>query len=204
MVCSITRGPAKPMSAPGSAMIQIAQHGEAGGDAAGSGIGENADVRQARLVELHQPGGDFRHLHEADGAFLHTRAAGSGHHDERVALVERAIDGAGNLLAHYRAHAAADEFRFHDAQLHGAAGEFPFGGDEGVGHVRRFLRCAQTFAIGLGIDEAKRVGRREAGVELAVLAIVEQQLQAGERRRCGCAIRTWCRHSSWLPVPSSR
>src|ERR1019366_6203459 len=51
--------------------VQIAQHGETGGDAAGGGVGEHAHKGQAGLVEAHEGGGDFGHLHEADGAFLH-------------------------------------------------------------------------------------------------------------------------------------
>ena len=44
MVPSITRRPAKPMSAPGSAKDDIPLHGKAGGDAAGSRVGEHRYV----------------------------------------------------------------------------------------------------------------------------------------------------------------
>src|ERR1039458_3110308 len=101
MVCSITRGPANPISAPGSAMfkspsiaklavtppvvvslktfrqllanglfnhprtskpnqcarlcnVQVAQHRKACGYAARCGIGEHADIRHLRIVQLRE------------------------------------------------------------------------------------------------------------------------------------------------------
>ena len=47
-VCSMTRGPAKPMSAPGSAMHDVADEGEARRDAAHGRIGEDRDERLPR------------------------------------------------------------------------------------------------------------------------------------------------------------
>src|SRR5271155_1128729 len=45
--------------------VEVTEHGEGCGDAAGGGIGEEADVGNALLVELSQAGGDFGELHEA-------------------------------------------------------------------------------------------------------------------------------------------
>ena len=54
MVCSITRGPAKPMSAFGSARMISPSDGKAGCHAAGGGIGQHGDIKTARLAEpLH-------------------------------------------------------------------------------------------------------------------------------------------------------
>src|SRR5256885_3414047 len=65
--------------------VEVAEHGEAGGDAAGGGIGEHSDIGQLFVVEPGEGGRYFRELHEADGAFHHARAAGAGHGDERLA-----------------------------------------------------------------------------------------------------------------------
>ena len=92
----------------------------------------------------------------------------------------RQRSGAGDLFAHHGAHAAADEFRLHHADLDGVAGQAANGGDERIGQVSGCLHGKQTLAVGLGVDKAQRVGGTEAGVELLVLAIVQQHLQAGE------------------------
>src|SRR6266705_3358640 len=53
--------------------VEVPEHREAGGDAAGGGIGEHGDVRQLFVVETSQRGGNFSELHEADGACHHAR-----------------------------------------------------------------------------------------------------------------------------------
>jgi len=50
--------------------VDIAQHGIARSDAAGRGIGEDGNKRQADLIEPRERGGYFRELHQADGALL--------------------------------------------------------------------------------------------------------------------------------------
>ena len=63
--------------------VQVAQHGEAGGDAARRRVGQHADVGNAGLIQTHQRGTDLRQLHQADSAFLHARAARGGDDDQR-------------------------------------------------------------------------------------------------------------------------
>src|SRR6266478_8812647 len=69
----------------GFADIEVAQHSEAGSNAASGGIGEHGDVGQLLVVEAREGGGDFRELHEADGALHPARAAGAGDGDEGLA-----------------------------------------------------------------------------------------------------------------------
>ena len=101
--------------------LDVAQHGEAGGDAAGGGIGQHDDERQAGF--LHQPRGDdrARHLHQADRALLHARAARGGEHDQRRLLQHRQPRRGDDALAHRGAHRAADELELHrrDDRLRG-------------------------------------------------------------------------------------
>ena len=49
---------------PGLADVEVAQHGEAGGDASGGGVGEDGDEGDAGLVEAGQRGGDLGKLQE--------------------------------------------------------------------------------------------------------------------------------------------
>src|SRR5713226_9482971 len=93
----------------GFADIEIAEHGKAGGDAAGGGIGEDGDVGELFVVEPGKGGGDFGKLHEADGAFHHARAAGAGDGDEGLACFHGQLDAASNFFADDGAHGAADE-----------------------------------------------------------------------------------------------
>ncbi len=50
IVCSITRGPANPMRAPGSARLNISQHRIGGRDPARRWIGENDDIGKLRVA----------------------------------------------------------------------------------------------------------------------------------------------------------
>ena len=88
MVCSITLGPAKPISAPGSARMMSRLHGKAGGYAAGGGVGQHAPDRSFRpaLWRMHRAAG-LGHLHQGEDALLHACAAGDRHaHDGQAPL----------------------------------------------------------------------------------------------------------------------
>ena len=93
--------------------LDVAQHGERGGDAAGGGIGQHNDEGQAGVFD--QPRGDdrARHLHQADRAFLHARAARGGEHDQRRLLQHREARRGDDRLAQSGAHGTADEGELH-------------------------------------------------------------------------------------------
>src|SRR5260370_21661618 len=57
----------------GFADVEVAEHGEAGGDAAGGGVSEHGNLPQPFLVELGKRRRNFGELHAADGAFHHPR-----------------------------------------------------------------------------------------------------------------------------------
>src|SRR6266446_4624501 len=112
--------------------VEIAKHGEAGSDAAGGGIGEQRNVREFFLVELGERGGHLGKLHEADGAFHHACAAGTGNGDERLARLDGEFNAAGDFFSNDGAHGAANEAKLHGAENDGPAAELTFGGDDGV------------------------------------------------------------------------
>ena len=68
---------------------QIAQRGEAGGDAAHRGIGEDGDEQAADLVIAGQRGGDLGHLHERQNAFVHASAAAGAADDDQRQVCRR-------------------------------------------------------------------------------------------------------------------
>src|SRR5713101_7047580 len=161
----------------GFADIEVAKHGEAGGDAAGGGIGEHGDVGQLFVVKFGKRGGNFGELHEADGAFHHARAAGAGDGDERLAGFDGKFDSASDFFADHRAHGAADEAKFHGAKNDGPAIELALGGDDGVIHAEFFLGFSQARGVGLGVDKLERVGGGHARVVLGPAA-VEKHFEA--------------------------
>ena len=63
--------------------VEVAQHREARGHAAGRRIGQDRDVGQPRAIEARERGADLRHLHQRQRAFHHPRAARAGHDDDR-------------------------------------------------------------------------------------------------------------------------
>ena len=55
--------------------IKIAEHRKAGGHTAGGGIGEDRYIRKPFSVKVRESRRNFRHLHQAQRAFLHARPA---------------------------------------------------------------------------------------------------------------------------------
>ena len=132
---------------------------------------------QADFVEARQRGGNFGHLHQADGAFHHARAAGAGDDDQRHLAVDGALDGARDFFADDGAHRAADEIEFHRAAHDRAAVEQAFGGEQGVGHAQLAAGFLEAVGVGLGVLELQRIVGGELGVVLDPVA-VEQHLDA--------------------------
>ncbi len=120
-------------------------------------------------------------MHQADGAFLHARAARRRNDDERNLLLQRPFDGARDHLAHHGPHAAADKLQLHRADVDAPAVQVSGGRNDGVAQVRGFLRSGQTILVFLRIDEIQRIGGHQALIEFFELSIVEQQGQTRAR-----------------------
>ena len=113
MVCSMTRGPANPMRAFGSAMLRspsmakLAVTPPVVGSVRTEMYGSRARSSRASAPQI------LRHLHQREGAFHHARAARAADDHDRAALLDRALDATRDLLADHDAHAAADELILH-------------------------------------------------------------------------------------------
>src|ERR1035438_4476681 len=153
--------------------VEVTQHGEAGGDAAGGGISEDADLGHLCFVELREGGGDFGHLHEADYAFHHARSAGCGDDDERAAGDAGAINGAGDGLSDDGAHGAADEGVFHRADDDTVGAELADGVDNRVIEAGLLLSFTQALLVRLEVDEVERIGGSETAVDYLVVGVEE-------------------------------
>src|SRR5215510_13162854 len=144
----------------------VAQHREARGDAAGGGIREDRDVRQAGGPEPLEGGRGLGHLHQREDAFLHPRAARRRDDDDRQMLVDRQLDRPGELFPHHRAHAAAEEAELEDGQDRRLPADRCNAADDRL--VARGLLSGgpHALAVLLGVLEAERIGRREARLAL--------------------------------------
>src|SRR5258708_20409782 len=64
----------------GFGYVQVSEHGEGGGSAAGGGVGEYGDVGDAGRVEAGEGGGNFSELDQAGGGFHPPAAPPARHH----------------------------------------------------------------------------------------------------------------------------
>ena len=176
--------------------VEVTEHGEAGGDAAGGGVGQDGDVRDASVVETGQSGGYLGQLHERGDAFHHAGSAGCGDDDERMAGGQRAVYSAGDGFADDGAHTAADEAVLHSGEDDGVRAEVSDCVDDGIVEASPLLGFGEAFFIGLEVGELERVSRFEfevdeliagfeevfdaaAGVEAEVIAALGTDLEIG-------------------------
>ncbi len=142
--------------------VQVAEHREAGRHAAGRRIGEDGDVGQPGAVQPRQRRRHLRHLHQRQRAFHHPRAAGARHDDDRLAPLQRHLDGARDLLAGHDAHAAADERvlhrRDHDVECRRAV---PVATITASLSPVASMRLQQALAVRLGVGEPQRIVRAQ-------------------------------------------
>lgn len=158
--------------------VEVAEHGEAGGDASGGGVGHDGDVGDFGVVEACEAGGDLGELHEGDDAFHHAGSSRGGDDDEGVSGVERAVYGAGDGFADDGTHAATDEGVFHHGEDDGVAAEDSCGIDDGVVEAGLLLGFEEAAAVGLEVSELEGVGGAEVEVD-ELVAGFEEIVDAG-------------------------
>src|ERR1700739_288144 len=160
--------------------VQIPEHGKACGHAAGRRIGKDADIRNARIVQLRQRSRDFRHLHEADDSLLHARPTRRCDDNKRLAPDTSAVDGAGDGLADNGSHGASGEGVLHGADHDRMRTELANGIENGVVQSGRLLRLAQTLLVGLQVGEIERI-RRPKPTDDQFVSRIQQQIQSLSR-----------------------
>ncbi len=110
----------------------VAQGGEAGGDAAGGGVREHGDVQQSLFREPGQGRAGLGHLHQGENALLHPGAAAGGKEDQGQLVFRGVLDGQGDLLTHGGAHGAHEKAAVQHAHHAFAAADGAGGGDGGL------------------------------------------------------------------------
>ncbi len=75
---------------------------------------QDRDERQTGLGVTRKRAAGLRHLHQAEHAFVHPRAARGGKDQHWDAALGRAFDGARDLVADDGTHGAAEKIEIHD------------------------------------------------------------------------------------------
>ena len=145
--------------------VEVSEHGEAGGDASGSGVGHDGDVGDFGVVEAGEAGGDLGQLHEGGDAFHHACTAGGGDDDERVAGGEGAVYGPGDGFTDDGAHTAADEAVLHDGEDDGVGADVADGVDDGVVEAGLALGFGEPLFVGLEVGELEGIGGAELEID---------------------------------------
>src|SRR5262247_1344532 len=175
-------GAREPDESPGLGQDDVAEHREAGGHAAGSGIGEQRDVGHTLGVEALERGRGLGHLHEREDALLHPGATRRGDDHERDALLQGQLDGAGELLTDHRGHAAAEERELEDGQRDRIAADARGAGDDRFTGVGLAAGGLEAIGVAARVLERQRILRSEGGLALVEGALVGQRCDALARR----------------------
>ena len=120
IVPAVTRAPAKPMSASGSAMLTSPTAANEANTPPVVGSDRTDTNGTPAMPQALQRGHRLGQLHERQRALLHPGATRRADDDERDPRGQGVLGGAGDLLADDRAHRAAHEPEVHDAQGDGA------------------------------------------------------------------------------------
>ncbi len=158
----------------------VAQHGEAGGDAAGGGVGQDGDEQALCVVEPGHGGGGLGHLAERDDALVHAGPAGAAHDDQGKRFFDGLIHGDTELFAHDGAHRAHEEIGLHDAQDDAAALDKRLADENGLFQTGLFLVVLDPLFVGCAaIFEVERVVGGQILKHLLKRAFVREVFDAG-------------------------
>ena len=143
----------------------VAQRGEGRPDPARGRVSQHHDRRLAGVAQQFE--GDHRlgHLHEGDHPLLHSSAARRRHHDQRQPLFGTSLGRPIKLLAHHRAHAAAQVGEVHRRN------HAPRAADRQLAHHQRLVvplafGALHPVRVGLQVDELQRIRRAQMGPQL--------------------------------------
>src|SRR5690625_1248290 len=161
--------------------LNVAQHREGGGDAAGGRIGQEHDVGQAGCPDHLKPDYRPRHLHERENTLLHACSAGSRNGNERGSPLYRLARGGHEALTHSQSHGAAHEGEIESSHHRRLALDGTVRNADGI--LLPCLRAgsAQPVAVAFAVAELEGVGDHLRQFDCLMLTAVEQDLHASFR-----------------------
>ena len=162
----------------GLSQDEVAQHREAGRNAAGGRVGQDADVGLVRLVPQPRQGSrGLGHLHEREHALLHPRAARGADDDHRLAQGDAPLDLPGDQLAGHRAHGPTHEGEVERADLHRTPVDGGTACQVCIGFAGLGLGRFQPCGVGLAVDEIQGVEGSQLGIMTDEAVRVDQTCQ---------------------------
>ncbi|MDB6152126.1 MAG: hypothetical protein JWL90_579 [Chthoniobacteraceae bacterium] len=152
----------------------IAHGGKTGADTARGGMREDGNIREARLGMQGEGAAGFGHLHKAEHAFIHSRAARSGNDDHRQPVARAAFNDSRKFFAHDRAHGGRDKVEIHDRDGDAASLNGADSGDDSVFEAGFSLITLEPVGVTGHPGELKRVDRNHIGVVLGKTLLIEE------------------------------
>ena len=152
--------------------VDVAQQRIACHNAARCRVSQHNDVGQTSLFQHRQPCGHSRHLHQAQYALLHPRAARCCEDNVRAFSCYRAFDGVDKRFTNRHAHRSAHEGEVLNADDRGLAVDFALGRDHRVWLPGGSPRGFDSVGVFFGVFELQRVfadGRRGQDSEAVVI-----------------------------------
>ena len=126
---------------------------------------------------------NFGHLHEGKNTFLHAGATGGADDDARALQLDRALDGAGDLLAGDGAHRSAHEREVHDREGDRETVHQAVAADDGVAKTGLLLVLGEALGVGAAGGEFEGVLGDQLTVGLLPGAVVDQEGDAALGRQ---------------------
>ncbi len=180
--------------------LDVAQHGEGGGDAAGGRVGQHARCRAGPPPCTCSTAIDgARHLHQRQDALLHARAARGGDDDQRRApAAPRARAAATKPSPTADAHRAAHEVEVERRDHHRACRRcWPCATMSASCSPVLALRLLQPVGVALAVAEPQRIERRPSAARCADRRRRRTAAPGGASRRCACDGRNAGRPAGW-------
>ena len=169
--------------------VDVAEHGVAGGDAARGRVGQDDDVRQARLAQALYGDGCARHLHQRHDAFLHARAARGREQDEGCLGLDRMQHAGDDRLTGGHAERPGHEAEVLGCGDDGAAVDRALADENGVIELGLGAGVLEAVGVALAVAELQRIGGNGRYGHLGVGAAVEDVGQALRRAHALVIVR---------------
>ena len=157
---------------------QVAHAGVAGHHACVVGIGEDADVGKLRFGMVAECGAGFRHLHQAEHAFVHPRAAAGGDDDDGQTFFCSRFDEAREFFADDGSHRAAEKAEVHHAEGDAMCADHPDTGDDGVLEVGLLPIGRELVFIGRRACEVQNIHTDHLAIHLLKRASLDHRVNA--------------------------
>jgi hypothetical protein len=133
------------------------------------------------LRVIRERGGSLGHLHQAEHAFIHPRAAAGGNDDDGQFFFRAAFNQPRQFFADDRTHRAAEKIKIHHAERDAVLADLAEAGHDGVLERGVFLVRVPAWICKWRAFEAEHVHARHFRVHLLERAGLDERMDAFAR-----------------------